>query len=441
MATLRKPQKKAVKFIKKKKRCALFMKMGAGKTLASLTAIQELIDKQKVKRVLVIGPLRVMSTTWPDEVDKWEHLKHLTFAKAIGTPAKRSQAVQADTNLTFINFENVEWLVTHHGKDWPFDMVVVDESSGFKSHKSRRFKALRKVAHKSKYFVLLTGTPSPNGLSNLWSQMFLLDQGERLGKNMTLFRNRYFNKAGYMGYQYELKEGADHKIHAAIEDLVLAIDPGFEELSTVSINLPCVLPSGLTSKYKALKKKMVMDVQESEIIVESAAALSNKLLQFANGAVYDEEKNVHEIHSIKLKALKDLIEDNPNENILLAYNFIFDKNKIVNEFPDAVILNENPDTIKAWNDKKIPLLIANPKSAGHGLNLQFGGSIIVWFGLTWDLELYQQFNARLPRPGQTEPVRIFHLVMQDTIDTLILEALKDKGLTQKALFTYLLKNL
>jgi len=440
MPTLRKSQKKAVKFIKKKKRCALFCTMGFGKTLVALTAMQELIEKQKVKRVLVIGPLRVVSTTWPDEFDKWPHLKGLTFSKAVGTPAKRQQAIEAGSHFTMINAENVEWLV-NYCEEWPFDAVVIDESSMFKSYKSRRFRALKKEAAFSKYFVLMTGTPSPNGLSNLWSQIFLLDQGERLGKNITAFRDRYCYKTGYMGYDYELKENADDQIHAAIEDIVLAIDPGFEELSTVSLNIPCQLPSGLMRKYKALKKQMLLDVQDGEIVIESAAALSNKLLQFANGAVYDEEGEVHDIHDIKIKTLKELIEDNPNENILLAYNYKFDRNKLVKEFPDAVILNTNPDTIKQWNDKKIKLLIANPKSAGHGLNLQFGGSMVVWYGLTWDLEIYQQFNARLPRPGQTEAVRIFHLVMQQTIDTLLLEALKNKAINQKALFDYLIKNL
>lgn len=318
-------------------------------------------------------------------------------------------------------------------------MVIVDESSSFKSFKSKRFKALKKALKFTKSVVLLSGTPSPNGQMDLWSQMFLIDQGERLGKTITNFRNRFFAPAGYMGYGYDLNPGADTMINDLISDVCLSMqsEDYLDLPDRIDLTEWVTLSDSDMDSYKEFEKEFILALEADDITAVSAGVLANKLLQFANGSVYDENKKQHDIHNAKIDALKEIVEDNPGENFFVAYNYKSDLARIQKAFPKAVTLSRGGKELDEWNAGKVKMLLAHPASAGHGLNAQYGGSAIVWFGLNWSLELYQQFNARLHRQGQTKPVRVMHIAASGTIDERVIAAIEGKAKTQKELLDHI----
>ena len=426
------------------KACGLFLECGMGKTVAALTAAAELLhDRFEVERVLVIAPLRVAEDTWSRECEKWDHLRYLRIAKILGPEKERVRAVRTAADLYVINRENVEWLVGYHGKNWPYDMVVIDELSSFKSAKSKRFKALRKVRPLVSRIVGLTGTPAPNGLIDLWPQLYLLDQGERLGKTMTGYRERYFlpdKRNRNVIFSYKLKPDAEEAIYQRISDICVSMKAhDFLEMPQRIDNvLEVRLSEPELAAYDQLERDALLSFPEGDIDAANAAALSNKLLQVANGAVYDEQGGVKKIHEQKLRALADLWESANGKPLLIFYAYKHDKERLREFFEQRGIsareLNSSAD-IAEWNEGRIEVAVVHPASAGHGLNLQAGGNIIIWFGLTWSLELYQQANARLWRQGQRETVIIHHLVAKDTIDEAVMAALATKENVQAALMT------
>lgn len=425
-------QNRGVQFIKDTPKCALFLDLGLGKTLTSLTALADLSDSLDISKTLIIAPLRVANTTWHKELESWQHTKHLSYSICTGGESKRIQALMRDVDIYIINRENVKWLVDYYGKKWPFDMVVIDESSSFKSATSQRWKALRKVGPYISRMVQLTGTPTPNGLLDLYAQIYLLDTGERLGRNMTAYKARFF-ETDFMGYKFTPRPGADEIIHSEISDLVMTMraEDYLQLPDRIDLSAPVRLPAKLQSQYDELEKEFITEIENTEIAVFNAAALANKLLQFCNGTMYtDEHKNWIELHSLKLDALQDIVEDNQGENILVAYNYKTDLERLKKRFPEAVVLDKEGLAVDRWNKGEIKMLLAHPASAGHGLNLQHGGSLIVWFGLNWSLELVQQFNGRLHRQGQTKPVRIISIVCEGCIDNKVMEAIKNKAKTQ-----------
>ena len=429
-------QLRAVDFISQRKRCALWLDMGLGKSVTTLTAAADLLDGFAVSRVLVIAPLRVANSVWRQEAALWEHLRHLKVQVCTGTEKARLSALQSQADVYVINRENVPWLVAQYGKRWPFDCVVIDEASSFKNASSQRFKALRKTLPDTEYMILLTGTPSPNGLLDLWSQIYLIDFGNTLGRTMTAYKQRFFEQ-DYMGYKFTPRAGSAEKIHALLRPHVLSMSAAdyLQLPDRIDLIERVTLPAVALQAYRDFEKTLLAELPDGEEVeAMSAAVLANKLLQFSNGAMYtDDLGNWSEIHDAKLEALADLIEQNPNENILLAYNYKTDLVRLQKRFPQARVLDKNPDTVRAWNDGEIELLLAHPASAGHGLNLQRGGSLIIWFGLNWSLELYQQFNARLHRQGQDKPVRVVHLIADDCIDERVMSVLSDKTAMQSAL--------
>ena len=430
-------QKRAVDFVKDKKRCLLMLDLGLGKTTSTLTAITDLLDGFVADRVLVVAPLRVANSVWKQETAKWSHLNDLRVSVCTGSQKERIGALYKTADVYVINRENVPWLVEFYGNKWPFDVLIIDESTSFKNHASKRFKALKKVLPMTEYCVLLTGTPSPNGLMDLWAQMYLVDFGERLGRTITAFRSRFF-KQDFFGFGYELASGADKKIHELIADKCLSMSAkDYLELpERIDLVERVTLPAKVLDAYQKFEKDLFAELPDGEELEAlNAASLANKLLQWCNGATYtDENKNWSVVHDEKLNALKELVEEN-DEPMLVAYNYKTDLARIVEAFPDAVVLDKNPETIERWNKGEIKMLLAHPASAGHGLNLQQGGSLCVWFGLNWSLELYQQFNARLYRQGQTKPVRVVHIVAESCIDERVMLAIKSKGLTQEALLS------
>jgi SNF2 family DNA or RNA helicase len=430
----------AIDFIMDRKGCALFLDMGLGKTVSTLTAICDLLDNYSVNRVLVIAPLRVANTVWQQEAAKWSHTSDLVVSVCTGTASERRRAVASDAEVMVINRENVQWLVENH--KWKWDMVVIDESSSFKSPSAKRFKALRKVLKHVTRMVLLTGTPAPNGQMDLWSQMFLIDQGERLGKTVTGFRQRFFNQVGYGGYTYEIAPGSADKINGLIQDVCLSMsaDDYLDLPERIDMIERVTLSQSAWNIYRELEKEFLVELDAGTITAMSAGVLANKLLQLANGAMYDENQEAHYIHKDKLDALQQIVEDNPTENLLVAYNYKTDLARLQATFPDAVTLSKSGEELEAWNRGEISMLLAHPASAGHGLNAQHGGYVIVWFGLNWSLELYQQFNARLHRQGQTQPVRVMHLVAAGTIDERVLGAIADKAETQADILNYIKKD-
>lgn len=436
---LHKYQANAVEFIIRLKCTFLLLGLGLGKTISTLTAIADLIDGFAVNKVLVIAPLRVANSVWKQEASGWEHTRHLRINIATGSEKVRLSALQTTADIVVINRENVEWLVKFYGKKWPFDYVVIDESSSVKSNSSRRFKALKAVKPFINYMTLLTGTPTPNGLLDLWSQVYLIDGGSTLGKTFTAYKQRFF-EADYMGYKFTPKAGANENIHELIRPFTLSMSaedylsvPGRLD-SVVTVNLP---PKA-AAQYADFERDLLLQIEGEELEAVNAAVLAGKLLQMANGAIYtDAAKNFAELHTEKLDALAGIVEDNPGENLLIAYNFKSDLARLRKRFPEAVVLDKDPHTIERWNNGDIRTLLAHPASAGHGLNLQRGGSVIVWFGLSWSLELDQQFNGRLHRQGQTKPVRIIRIITEGTIDERVLNVLSDKDATQSKLLSAL----
>ena len=430
-------QKYATRFIEKNEVAAIFLECGLGKSVITLTAIKNLIAKGEVKKVLVIAPLRVGKTTWPDEIEKWEHLKGLTYSVAIGTVKERESALRKNADITIINRENVEWLIAKSGVPFDYDMVVIDELSSFKSYKAKRFKYLLKARPTVERIVGLTGTPSSNGLMDLWAQFRLLDLGERLGRYITRYREGYFTpdkRNAQVVFSYKPLPGAEEKIYDKIGDITISMKAKeYLKMPDLVMNTVKVKMSDKDGAiYEQLKDDMFIDIREEEIDVANAAALSNKLQQLANGAIYGADKKVIRIHDGKLDALEDLIESANGKPVLVAYWFKHDLERIKERFPFVREI-KTPDDIKAWNKGEILVGIIHPASAGHGLNLQQGGSTMIWFGLTWSLELYQQTIARLYRQGQTKTVVVHHIVTEGTIDELMLVSLDRKEKRQDAL--------
>lgn len=420
------------------KKIGLFLDMGLGKTVTTLTAIRELkYNRFAVRRVLVIAPKKVAEGTWTKEKDKWDHTKILRVSQVLGSQAKRIRALNTPADIYITNRENVCWLVDHYRNSWPFDMVVVDESSSFKSHTAKRFKSLASVGGHIDRLVELTGTPSPNGLNDLWAQVFLLDGGERLGKRYTQFRERYFqpDKRGADGmvYNYAAKPGSEQSILEKISDICISMKADdYLQLPDVTYHqIPVELDEKSLKAYRELERKMVLELPEEdgEISVTSAAALSNKLLQLANGALYDDDHGVHEVHTCKLEAFMELVESLQGKPALVFYNFQHDRQRIQEALSKTGLRVRELRTTQDeddWNNRLIDVLLTHPASSAYGLNLQQGGNHVIWFGLTWNYELYTQANKRLHRQGQTEKVIIHHLVCSGTRDEDVMAALEKK---------------
>lgn len=432
-------QRHATQFILDHPQAALLLGMGMGKTISTLTAINTLIyDRYEIRKALIIAPVRVARDTWPAEIKKWDHLQHLTISPIIGTATQRHHALATQADIYTIGRENIPWLIKNVGKRWPFDMVIIDELSSFKNPQAKRFKALKKIRPHIKRIVGLTGTPAPNSLLDLWAPYKLLDGGKRLGQYITHYRNQYFvpdKRNGHVVYSWRLRPGADQAIYDNIADITVSMK------TTDHLTLPKVtyqhIPVHLTKKEKqkidALKKDMIATIAGETITAANAANLSQKLQQLASGAIYiDEGHNWTVLHDHKIQALKELHEQAEGNTLLVCFWFKHERQRIQEAIPEARYLDTAED-FSDWNAGKIPIALIHPASAGHGLNLQQGGHIMVWFTTPWSLELYGQANARLYRQGQTEPVSIIHIDAAGTIDEKIHAAIQDKSLGQDAL--------
>jgi len=423
-----------------------FLDMGLGKTVATLFGIKELFETKQIKRVLIVAPKKVAETVWTDEIAKWDGLGHLRTSKILGLEKDRRKALATPADIYIINRENVVWLVALLGSNWNFDMLVIDELSSFKSHKSQRFKALKLVRKYIKRCVGLTGTPAPNGMLDLWGQIFLLDKGQRLGDNFVKFRDLYFQpgkRDGNVIFNYTLKKGDEvlgdefyvKEIFSRIGDICFSMKT--EDYVDLPERLDIIryveLPKAVMSAYYKFEEEQVLQlIGDQEITAINAAALSNKLLQFANGAMYDENKEWHLLHDEKIDTAKEIIEDLDGKPVLMFYSYISDKERLKLAFPKAREL-KTPQDIKDWNEGKIPIMIAHPASAGHGLNLQFGGQFILWFGCPWSLELYQQAIKRIHRSGVISTVTNMRLVARGTLDEGVIKRLEEKDHTQNNL--------
>lgn len=436
-------QKFAIQFIKEHPVAAVFLDMGMGKSSITLTAVMDLMFKSfEVCRVLVVAPLRVARHTWSEEIEKWDHLKGLRYSVAVGTAAERKAALREDADIYIINRENIPWLVEQSGIPFDFEMVVVDELSSFKNHQAKRFRALMKVRPKVKRIVGLTGTPSSNGLMDLFAEFGLLDMGERLGRSIGQYRAAYFRPDRMNGpvvYSYKLLPGAEEAIYRKISDVTVSMR-GKDYLQMpelVSNRCLVYMDAGERRKYELLKGDYVLQTSGGEVTAANAAALSGKLLQLANGAVYTDEGGIQRVHDRKLDTLEDMVEAANGKPVLVAYWFRHDLERIMDRLSEKKIPYgklDTPESIKRWNEGNIPVALIHPASAGHGLNLQAGGSTLVWFGMTWSLELYQQTVARLWRQGQQSgTVVVQHIITAGTIDERVMEALERKDNTQAAL--------
>lgn len=438
-------QKYAIRYIETHPISALLIDMGLGKTSITLTAIRNLLfDSFEVCKVLVIAPLRVAKNTWTDEIKKWEHLSTLTYSLIIGNENERLSALNEQTDIYIINRENVDWLVNKSGYKFDFDMVVIDELSSFKNHQSKRFKSLMKVRPLVKRIVGLTGTPSSNGLMDLFAEFKILDMGKRLGYFIGQYRNTYFKPDKMNGpivYSYKPLPNAENAIYEKISDITVSMKANeyLKMPELLTSNYVVELSNSEKKQYDKMKKSLVLEITDGEITASNAASLSNKLCQLSNGAIYDDEQNIVEIHDRKLETLEDIIESMNGKPLLIAYWYRHDLERIKSRFSVREI--KTSEDISDWNDGKIPVALIHPASAGHGLNLQNGGSTLVWFGLTWSLELYQQTNARLYRQGQKNAVVIQHIITKGTIDEQILKALQKKNKTQADLIDAVRANL
>ncbi len=438
-------QQIAIDKIEELPRCGLFLDMGLGKTVITLTAIEDLMyNRFEISKVLVIAPLRVAEDTWSRECEKWNHLKNLRIVKVLGSPQQRRLALSQEADVYIINRENVVWLtdeLSGIGNEWFFDMVVVDELSSFKSPKAQRFKALKKYITRSSRVVGLTGTPAPNGLIDLWSQMYLIDSGERLGKTVTGYRERYFtpNQRNQTTiFNYKLKDNAEQAIMNKISDICISMkaEDWLDMPERIDSVIQVKMNSDEKAAYEKFEKDCYMQFVEGEVTAATAATLTNKLLQYSNGAMYLPDGSYAKTSDSKLDKLEEIIDTAGGKPILCFYSFRHDLERIKQRIKFARKLESSAD-IDAWNKGEIQLLLAHPAGAGHGLNLQAGGNIIVWFGLTWSLELYQQANARLYRQGQENAVIIHHLVTEDTCDERVLQSLQGKADVQEDLLNAL----
>lgn len=401
-----------------------------------------LFDSFDIGKVLVIAPVRVAKFSWPDEIKKWDHLSHLTYALAVGTPKQRLEAIRSNADITIINRENVKWLIEDSNEALNYDCIVIDELSSFKNHQAKRFKALLKLRPKIKRVIALTGTPASNGLMDLWAEFRLIDLGERLGRYISHYRQKYFKPDktnGMIVYSYKPLPGAEEEIYKKIGDISISMKAEEHlKMPELLFNKYSVqMDEEEKKQYKNLKNTMVLELPEGEITAANAAALTSKLSQLSNGAIYADDEDVLTVHDRKLDALEDIIEASNGKPLLVCYWFKHDRKRIEERLKQKGIAFEGlekGDAIKRWNEGKIPVGLIHPASAGHGLNLQSGGNTIVWFGLTWSLELYQQTNARLYRQGQSsETVVVIHIITKGTIDERILKALEQKNSSQNAL--------
>ena len=445
-------QKYAIDFIKRNAISAVFLDMGLGKTSITLTALHDLLfDSFDVHKVLVIAPLRVARNTWTSEADKWNHLQNLICSVAVGTKAERIQALKLKADIYIINRENVQWLIEESGLPFDYDMIVIDELSSFKNHKSKRFRSLMKVRPTVKRVVGLTGTPAGNGLMDLWAEFRLLDMGQRLGRFISKYREIYFTpdkRNGQIVYSYKPLPNAEDEIYDVISDITISMKASdhLQMPELISNTYPVCMNEKEKKIYDSFKKDLVVELStDNEITAANAAALSGKLSQMANGAIYDDENRTHIIHDRKLDALEDIIEAANGKPILVAYWFKHDLTRITERLHKIGVEFQNissPQSIRNWNEGKMSVGLIHPASAGHGLNLQSGGNTLVWFGLTWSLELYQQTNARLWRQGQkSDTVVITHIITEDTVDEQIVSALERKDNTQTALIDAVKANL
>jgi Superfamily II DNA/RNA helicases, SNF2 family len=421
----------------------LFLDMGLGKTVSTLTAVDRLMnDTFEVKKVLVVAPKRVAEDTWITETNKWDHLRHLRLSLVLGSEKQRKKALAEKADIYVTNRENVAWLVGLYQSAFPFDMVVIDELSSFKSSKSIRFKSLRMVRPLVKRLVGLTGTPTPNGLIDLWPQVYLLDQGQRLGKTITGYREKYFTpgrRNGAIVYDYKIRDDSEKAIYERIGDICVSMkaDDYLTLPKRIDEQITVHLDAKEQAAYEEFERDRILELANSEeISAVNAAALSTKLLQYANGAIYNENREVREIHDAKLEAIEELIESANGQSVLIFYSFKHDASRMIKRLkaykPRELKTSED---IADWNAGKIQVLLAHPASAGHGLNLQAGGHIVIWFSLNWSLELYQQANARLHRQGQQMPVIVYHLIASKTIDQDVMAALAGKAEKQDALLS------
>lgn len=440
-------QVKALEFLRAHQRCCLFLDMGLGKTVVTLTYVKELYDDFAVSRVLVIAPKRVAEDTWTSEKDKWDHLHELRISKVLGSAKQREAALSSTADIYVINRENVQWLVEKVGDKWPFDMVVIDELSSFKSSQSKRWRSLKRVIKLSGRVIGLTGTPAGNGYMDLWPEVFLVDSGAALGRTITSYRDTYFYpgaRKGHIVYEWKLKAGSKRKIDEKLKPFCLSMSAeDWLQMPPLFYNEVRVrMSKEEREEYDRFARDKVlpllggelstMEDMGSVVVGDTAGVVSNKLLQLANGAVYDDQGGVHHLHDRKLDALEDIVEYSQGQPILVYYTYKHDAQRILERFPFARTLGGSED-IAEWNKGNIPLLLCHPASAGLGLNLQQGGHIMVWFGLPWSLELLQQAEARLYRQGQEQSVIIHRIICEETLDEKVLAALDEKDMTQRGL--------
>jgi len=434
-------QTRAKDFILEHPKAGMLLEMGLGKTVITLTAIDVLINELfEVDRVLVIAPKRVAEDTWTREHAKWDHLRHLRVSKVLGSPEQRRRALAVDADIYVIGRDNVVWLVEQCRQGWPFDMVVIDELSSFKNPQAKRFRALKKVIPKASRVVGLTGTPSANGLMDLWAEIYLLDRGERLGHTLGAYREKYFRpgaRNGYVVFKWEPLRGSREKIEAAISDICISMSA--DDYLTLPKRIDNLIPVKLSpqemKQYKTMEAEQLLHIDDEDVVALNAAAVMTKLLQIANGSVYSHEGNVVRLHDAKLEALLEII-DTTDSPVLIFYSYKHDLAAIKAAIPGARTL-DGPEDIAEWNAGRVQVLLAHPASVGYGLNLQEGGHVIVWYGLTWSLELYQQANARLYRQGQDKPVIIHHLIAEGTVDEQVMRALQEKDMSQADLMAAL----
>lgn len=433
-------QSRAIEHIIGHRYCCLFLDMGLGKTVCTLTAIDRLLSDIDITRVLVIAPKRVAESVWATEAEKWDHTLYMAVSVVTGSRAQRIAALEAQAHVYVISRDNVQWLVEYQQskKAWPFDMVVLDELSSFKNPSAKRFKALRRVRPYIRRVVGLTGTPSPNGLIDLWAQLYLVDMGQRLGQYVTKFRERYFKPQGGSGhivYKWALKnERSADEIAEAIADICLSMkaEEYLDMPERIDIDLPVVLSGEQMKQYKRFERDLVLSLTDETITAQSAVTLSGKLMQYASGAIYDEDHNTHYLHDAKIEALAELMEQT-NENVLLFYNYQHEARRIMSELAMYSPQMFDSTSVVRWNKGEIRLLLAHPASTAFGLNLQQGGRTVVWYGPQWNLELYQQANARLYRQGQTKAVKIYRIIAKGTIDERVVRAVDNKATSQDAL--------
>lgn len=441
MSTIFKPypyQRQAIEWVLSHERCGLFLDMGLGKSVITLTAVRQLIDDCDIERALVVAPKKVAETTWTDEAAKWAHLESLRVSRVLGTQRQRTAALEAKADVYVIGRDNFVWLYGYYKGRLPFDVIIIDELTSFKTPDSKRFKAMRKASATVGRVVGLTGTPTPNGLEDLWAQMYCIDLGERLGKSVTRYRDTYFSTYRYNGIPVKctLRKGSEDIIRGKIADICLSMQArDYLELPPLVVrDISVPLPPRLHEGYEEFAREKVLEFKDSgeAIAAPSVAALMNKLMQYANGAVYDADGTVHEIHSEKTERLAEIIEAAAGEPVLVFYQFRHDIARIERCLKGrSVRVYKTESDLADWNAGRIDVLLAHPASTAYGLNMQQGGRYIVWFGTGWDLELYMQANARLYRQGQQKPVTVFRLIAADTIDVRAVEALEGKKSTQQ----------